>query len=162
MGLAIGVAEIAEVFAALVAAELAFLAFVFGEFFFRVGIGFAGCKHRIGARGLAFLLAEPAEFVADLAERSINCFDFDQQVADFFQKIVEVVGANNVGEFRLFELTDELAAGHFGDEEKAAEAAAVFDRNSANFAKHEKPRGIEPQEIGIGNDEGPYADAELG
>src|SRR5215475_10446188 len=66
---AIGIAEVTEGLATLVSVEFGFLAFVFGQLFFAVGIGIAGGEHGVGLGSQALLLAEAPEFVTHLSQR---------------------------------------------------------------------------------------------
>lgn len=91
--------------------EFRILALVIGELFLGVGgVGIAGSEHGVGASGFFFLFAEAAKFVANLAQRDFNGFHLDEQVADFFQEIVKVVGAKDVRKPGGFEGLNVLSA----------------------------------------------------
>src|SRR5262245_51473801 len=64
--LAVGVAEIAEVFAAFVAAEFAFRAVVLGQFFFRVGVRITRSEHGVARGDSEQLYAEARDSVESL------------------------------------------------------------------------------------------------
>src|SRR5215470_17266451 len=90
--LAVGAAEVGAGTAAFCFAQLGFLTFVFGEFFFGIRrVGIARGEHGIGAAGFLFLLAEAAELVAHLTKSDIDRFDFHKKIADFFQKVMKVI-----------------------------------------------------------------------
>ena len=48
--------------------------------------------------------------MANLAQRNFNGFHLDEQVADFFQEIVKMVGANDVRKPSGFEGLNVLSA----------------------------------------------------
>jgi hypothetical protein len=105
---------IAEVDARLVASGLggfAFLFLVFGEFLVGVGERVARGEHGVGTAGLFLLLAQGAEFMADLTDGTLDGLHFDEQVADFFEKVVKMVGTKYVGKSSGFQMDNVLAAG---------------------------------------------------
>jgi len=160
--LAVRVAEVAEGLPPFVAAKLGLLALVFGEFFFGVRVGIAGGEHRVGLGRLALLLAQAAKFVADLAQRRVYGLDLDEQVADFFQKVVEVIGTNDIGQASLLDGAGELADGHFRYQEETAKAATFFHGNRGDFAQGEEARRVNTKQRDIGDYQRPHTDAELG
>jgi len=112
---------IAEVDAGLVApgfGQFAFLFLVFGEFLVGVGKGVARSEHGVGLGGQLLLLAQGAEFVADLTDRPFDRFHFHEQITHFFKKIMKVVRTENVRKARGFQMNNELGAGQFGNEGK--------------------------------------------
>src|ERR1700719_2402116 len=105
---------VAEIDARLVASGLggfAFLFLVFGEFLVGVRERVARGEHGVGATSLLLFLAQGAEFMADLTNGALDGLHFDEQVADFFEKVVEMVGAKHVGKACGFQLDNVLAAG---------------------------------------------------
>ena len=156
------VAEISTRFLAFGLGQGGFLAFVFGNFFFSVGVRVARSEHGIGLGSLTLFLAQTSKFITDLAQRGIYCFHFDEQVTDFLQKIVQVVGANDVGELGLFERPDVLAARHFRNKKETAHAAAFVNGNRGEFAQHVVAGRIKAEQSNIGDDQRPDADAHFG
>jgi hypothetical protein len=49
--------------------------------------------------------------MADLTDGTLDGLHFDEQVADFFEKVVKMVGAKHVGKACGFQLDNVLAAG---------------------------------------------------
>ena len=82
---AVGAAEVGARLVAAGPGGFRFLAFVFGKLFVGVGKGIPRSKHGIGSSGLLLLFAQSSKFVADLPDRPLNGFHFDEQVADLFQ-----------------------------------------------------------------------------
>jgi hypothetical protein len=156
-----GVAEVGAGAVALGLGGLGFLALVFGDFFFAVGVGIAGGEHRGGTAGLPLLFADFAELVANLAQRSVDGLDLDEQVADFFQKIVKVERADDIGQAGLFQRGNELAA-HLGNEVKDADARAFVAGDAAQFTEGGEDRRVQAGHGYVGDDEGPLAGFELG
>src|SRR6266436_9657004 len=144
--LAVGVAEVDAGLIALGFGQFAFLLLVFGKFLVSVGERVARSEHGVGLGGLFFLLAHGAEFVANLAEGRFNGFHFDEKVADFFEKIMKMVGAKHVGEAGGFKIADVLAAGQFRDEVEYADAATICGRDAGKLAQRDKGRAIDARE----------------
>src|SRR5713226_4359124 len=94
----VGIAEIDAALGTLVLQGLAFGAFILGDFFFGVGEGIARGEHGVGLGGFFLFLAQLAKLVAHLANRRVDGFDFHQQIADFFQKIVKMERAQHIRE----------------------------------------------------------------
>ena len=160
--LAVGAAEVGAGTAAFCFAQLGFLTFVFGEFFFGIRrVGIARGEHGIGAAGFLFLFAEAAELVADLAQRDVDRFNFDQKVADFFQKIVKVVGPHDVGHARRFKNMNVLAAGHGWNHIEHPKAATVFMSDRSKFAKDSEDRPLDIDLRDVGDDERPFGALEF-
>src|SRR4029077_12115048 len=116
MELAVGAAEVGAGLVTLGLGGFSFLLFVFGELLIGVAVGIARGKHGIRASGLFFLLAEAAEFVTHLADGGFDGFYLDEEVADFFKEVVEMVGADHVGKPTGFQGANKLAAGQFRNE----------------------------------------------
>jgi hypothetical protein len=108
-----------------------FSALVFSDFFFGIGVGIAGGKHRVRATSLLFLFADFAKLMANLAKRRFDGLDLNQQVTDFFEKVVEVERPDYVGEASKFQGADELAAAGFRNEVKDAKAGPFRDSDAA-------------------------------
>ena len=83
--------------------QFAFLLLVFGEFFVGIGEGIARSEHGV-TPGLFLFLAQRAEFVADLPDWAFDGLHFDEQITDFFEKVVKVVRAKHIGEPRGFQI----------------------------------------------------------
>jgi len=80
---------IAEVDAGLVApgfGQFAFLFLVFGEFLVGVGKGVARSEHGVGLGGQLLLLAQGAEFVADLTDRALRSLSLPRADHSLFQE----------------------------------------------------------------------------
>src|SRR5215467_153297 len=148
--------RIAEVNARLSLAlgSFSFLALVLSDFFLGVREGIAGREHRVTARLLLFL-PDSAKFAANQPDRGIDHLNFDQEIANFLQEVVEVVWANHVRQPRCFDLSSELAFRCFRDNEKSPDASARLLRNRCDFAKREKSRAVEVHRSRIGHDQGP-------
>ncbi len=137
-----GVTEVEAAFGPLVLERFAFFALVFGDFFFRVGEGIAGGKHGIGAGGLFLLFAQLAEFIAHLAQRGLDGFDFHEQIADLFQEIVEMERPQDVGKLGALERLNVMFAVYVGDQIEGAETAAFFSRDIGEFAQGDEKRAL--------------------
>jgi hypothetical protein len=110
---------------------------------------------------LLFFLAQGAEFVADLTERSVNRFHLDEEVADFFEEIVKVIGPNHIWEARGFELDDVLASARFWNQKKGADASALLRGDGSEFAQGDESGPVDTRQSNIGDDKGPFAGFEL-
>jgi hypothetical protein len=162
MQLAVGAAEVSAGLVTLGLGSFGILFFVFGEFLVGVDGGITGGKHGIGASGLLLLFAQVAEFVAHLADGHFNGFHLDEEVTDFFEEVVEMVGADHVGEPGGFQRANKLAAGQFRNEVKDANATAFFDGNTGEFAESDEGRGIDAGQSDIGDDQRPFSGFQLG
>src|SRR5450755_4762446 len=140
----------------------AFLAFVLLDFFFGVGEVAAGGKHAVVAAGFQLLFADSAEFIADLAKRHGDGVNFKEQVADFFEEIVEMEGAGDVGQVGFFQRFHVGAAGHFGNDIEDADAAALFGGNGGEFAQSEESRAVCAGYGYVSDDQSPFSVAQLG
>src|SRR2546429_6506579 len=89
----------------LVLEGLRFLPLVFGNFLLGVRKRVARSEH--GIQGL-LLLAKGAKFAAHQADGRLNDLDFDQQIADFLEEVMKVVGANYRSEEHTSELQSRL------------------------------------------------------
>jgi len=147
--------------------EFGFLTLVIGELFFGVrGVGIAGSEHGVGTSGFFLLFAQAAKFVANLAQRDVNGFHFDEQVADFFQEIVKMVGAKDVRKPRGFEGLNVLSAAERRNHVKDAKAAAFVDGDGGEFAEDGEDGTIERDLCDVGDDQRPlggfkFAEKEL-
>src|SRR5882724_9641784 len=150
--LAVGVPEVGTRFVAPRLRRLAFLAFVFGDLFLGIGKGLTGGEHGIGASRLLLFLAQGAEFVADLTERSVNRFHLDKEVADLFQEIVKVIGTNHIGEARALELNDVLASARFWNQKKGADASALLRGDGSEFPEGDKSWPVDTRQGHVCND----------
>jgi len=63
--------------------------------------------------------------MADLTDGTLDGLHFDEQIADFFEKVVKVVGTKYVGKARGFQMDNVLAAGQFRDQIQDADAPTV-------------------------------------
>src|SRR5262249_55310181 len=124
-------------------------------------VGVAGGEHGVSAAGVLFLFADTAEFVADLAQSDFNGFDFDEQVADFLQKIVKVIRAHNVRHAAAFEGMGEMAAGHRGDKIEDAQAATIFWSDVGKFAKDGEDRTVDGNLANVGDKQRPFGTFEF-
>src|SRR5260370_25393753 len=114
--LAVGVAEVDTGLVALGFGQFAFLFLVFGEFLVGVGERVARSEHGVGLGGESLLLAQSAEFVADLTDGPLNGLHFDEQIAHLFEKVVKVVRTKHVRKACGFQMANVLAACYFWDE----------------------------------------------
>ena len=160
--LAVSAAEVGAGTAAFCFAELGFLAFVFGELFFGIRrVGIARGEHGIGAAGFLFLLAEAAELVAHLTKSDIDRFDFHKKIADFFQKVMKVIGPHDVGHARRFKSMNVLAASHGWNHIEHPKAAAVFMSDRSKFAKDGEHGPLDINLRDVGDDERPFGALEF-
>src|ERR1700722_4852200 len=155
----------AKVRAGLVSAasrSLALLLFILGDFFVTVGIRIAGSKHGIRTPGLLFLLAHGAKLVAHLANGTFDGFYFDEQVAHFLEKIVQVEGAQDIGRAGQLQGANVLVSTYFGHQIKDADAPSLFVRNAGQLAKRDEYRGIRASQRNISDNQGPFDRFERG
>jgi hypothetical protein len=99
--------------------------------------------------------------VANLAQRGFNRFHFDQEIADFFKEIVEVIRPDHIRESVDFEVADVLACAHFGNQKENADAAAILGGDGGEFAQGDESRALDTRQSDIGDDEGPFPGLEL-
>ena len=143
--------------------EFRFLTLVIGELFLGVGgVGIAGSEHGVGAAGFFFLFAQAAKFVANLAQRDVNGFHLDEQVADFFQEIVKVVGAKDVRKPGRFEALDVLSAAQGRNHVKDTKAAAFVDGDGGEFAEDGEDGAIERDLSDVCDDQRPLGGFKFG
>src|SRR2546429_8627262 len=64
------------------------------------------------------LLAKGAKFAAHQADGRLNDLDFDQQIADFLEEVMKVVGANYIRQACRLDLWGELPLARFGNDKK--------------------------------------------
>src|SRR2546429_7236402 len=103
----------------LVLEGLRFLPLVFGNFLLGVRKRVARSEH--GIQGL-LLLAKGAKFAAHQADGRLNDLDFDQQIADFLEEVMKVVGANYIRQACRLDLWGELPLARFGNDKKRPNA----------------------------------------
>src|SRR5260370_1710663 len=110
----------------------AFLFLVFSEFLVGVGERVTRGEHGVASR-LLFLLAQGPELVADLADGTLDDLHFDEEIADFFEKVVKMVGAKDVGKARSLETANVLAASQFWNEIQDPDAATPTGGDAAEI-----------------------------
>src|SRR5271163_3270063 len=101
--LAVGAAQVCPWLVAASRRAFGFLLFVLGELFVAVRIGIARRKHRGGTGGLFLPLAFTAKFVAHLANGRLDGFYFHEEIAYFFEEIVQMERTHGIGRARRFE-----------------------------------------------------------
>jgi hypothetical protein len=161
VGSAIGVAEVDARLVAPGFGQFAFLFLVFGELFVGVGERIARSEHGI-ASGLFFLLPQRAEFMADLTDGALDGLHFDEQIADFFEKVVKMVGSKHVGKARGFQMDNVLAAGLFRDEIQNADAGAISRRDAGKLAQYDEGVALNPRKSHVGDHERPFPGLQFG
>src|SRR5260370_281095 len=112
----------------------AFLFLVFSEFLVGVGERVTRGEHGVASR-LLFLLAQGPELVADLADGTLDDLHFDEEIADFFEKVVKMIGAKDVWKARSLETANVLAAGQFWDEIQDADAATSINGDAGKLTQ---------------------------
>src|SRR5260370_40155532 len=115
----------------------AFLFLVFSEFLVGVGERVARGEHGVASR-LFFLFAQGPKFVADLADGTLDDLHFDEQIADFFEKVVKMIGAKDVGKARRFQTANVLAASQFWNEIQDADAATRIGGDAGQLTPREQ------------------------
>ncbi len=85
---------------------------------------------------LAVRVAEVGpELVADLADGTLDDLHFDEEIADFFEKVVKMIGAKDVWKARSLETANVLAAGQFWDEIQDADAATSINGDAGKLTQ---------------------------
>lgn len=95
--------------------------------------------------------------MANLAQRDVNGFHFDEQVADFFQKIMKMVRAKDVRKPRGFESLHVLSAAQGRNHVQDAKAAAFIDGDAGEFAEDGEDGTIERDLGDVGDDQRPLS-----
>src|SRR6266853_2432864 len=99
--------------------------------------------------------------MADLPDGAFDGLHFDEEVADFFKKVMKVIGAKHVREARGFQMNQELAAGCLWDQVQDADASTLRSGNTGKLAQDDEGVTIDSRKHYIGNHERPFPGFQL-
>jgi len=99
--------------------------------------------------------------VADLPDWAFDGLHFDEQITDFFEKVVKVVRAKHIGEPRGFQVSHVLAASRLWNKVQDANAGAIRRRNARELAQDNEGVTVDPCQNHIRNHERPFPGLQL-
>ncbi len=100
--------------------------------------------------------------MANLADRAFDGLHFDEQIADFFEKVVKVVRTKYIGHPRPFQRSKVLGAGHFRYQVQDTNTATVGGRYAGKLTQGHEDRAFNSGKSYVGDHQGPFTGFQFG